>query len=887
MSRMAVDNGQRVRALQVPPAFVVRVAGLPMAVLGHLRFDQTMSQVNELLDRQDQLRVEGEELSQALYDVIGAVDDPALRGRLIALRRSAYQGQPPRRGVLDDDLWAVIPAELAARIAAWSRRITERDALRARAEATLEAESVGKRRALANAASDEWFQQGLILASQDLYAELVKWLHADPAARPDAQLEASLVKYVSRAATKTTPYSTFTSITEGRWAADGPPVRCVETWSRHSAVEIAMRIVLHLRRELARWPQIKPHLPLRVNPSLTEPGGAGGTLQFIGRRGGEAVVEMAATPTLRCVLEVIRATPDPSYAEAAAAIAAIDPTTCPAEITAYLDRLLDVGLLEVQLAVPDQSLDHLGALLDALARYTGDRLERIRELLKRLRAHLARLADGTQAHVRFEQVGAVNDTLYQLYTALGWTQRGIEVPRKKALFEDTLVVGLEYRCALPDWGDVLDDLRLLAGLAGLYDRFLPTRLALAAFFADHYGPGSTVSFLKFCRALCDEERRPARWRADHRVSGADLLAIRGQQSIMITAGLDALEQVKRLQQQIATHVRNQPVDQAGIRRLDRHLLGEFIAALPTFVHPHDSAAFYGQPMIRDGTPQFVLNNTDSGFRRAQSRLHRLAKRAHNGTPPSLRLPADNEGAVYADLAEIANSNLNLRTSPTPYEIIYPGSISQRPPTEQMPLGDLDVIHDPATDRLRLVWRSCGQQVLPLHMGMMVDWALPWAYRLLIQTFGVSSFAALPRRLSGLDSIADDGRVTWTPRLCLGNVIIQRAAWVVRAGDVPLSAKGESALSYLLRVTRWIREHSIPPQCFVSAISTGGATTIGKNRKPCYIDFSNQIFLRVFHQIAHPPDRMLAFQEILPTEDDLLVTDGSAAYASECVFELGR
>ena len=44
---------------------------------------------------------------------------------------------------------------------------------------------------------------------------------------------------------------------------------------------------------------------------------------------------------------------------------------------------------------------------------------------------------------------------------------------------------------------------------------------------------------------------------------------------------------------------------------------------------------------------------------------------------------------------------------------------------------------------------------------------------------------------------------------------------------------------------------------------------------------------MFAQIAAQPDRMLVLQEVLPTDDDLLVTDGNTGYASECVFELDR
>ncbi|MGH3976318.1 MAG: lantibiotic dehydratase, partial [Pseudonocardiaceae bacterium] len=293
------DRWDRVRPM--PPSFVVRVAGLPMEVLRRLRCEATIGAVDELLEHQDRLRVEGEQLSRALYDVIGVVDDPALRGRLIALRRCVYQARPPRSGVLDDGVWAVLPADLAPRIAAWERRLAQREALRARAEAILEAESANKRVALADVASNEWFQRGLILASPDLYAELAKWLAASPGARPDDQLEASLAKYLGRAAAKTTPYSTFTSLAEGYWTPGGTyPVCCAGAWTRRGAVELAVRIALNLRRELASWPEIRPRVRLCVNPSVAQDGTM---LRFLARRGGEAVVEVAVTPTLRRVLE--------------------------------------------------------------------------------------------------------------------------------------------------------------------------------------------------------------------------------------------------------------------------------------------------------------------------------------------------------------------------------------------------------------------------------------------------------------------------------------------------------------------------------------------------------------------------------------------------------
>ena len=687
--------------LAVTPRFVVRVAGLPMSLLAGLRCERTASAVEALLDLEDSLRVEGQALSQALHDVIGGLEDRPLRRRLLTLRRCVYQARRPRRGVLDDDVWAALPGEVAAGIAAWDQRVALRETMAAEIEAVAAAETTTTRQALAEAAADEWFQRGLALASRDLYAQLTKWL--DAGAPADPQLEASLASYLPRAAAKTSPYSTFTSIAEGRWTPTGPPVRCASGWTsrRRGAVELAVRIVAYLRGELARWPEIAPHLPLGINPSLVE---NGTSLRFLTRRGGGAVVEVAATPTLRRVLETIRATPEGTSGEN----------------MAWLERLVELGLLEARLDVGDQSLDHLGELVDALGGSRGERVDAIRELLVRLRAQLAKLAHEEDARGRPAALTALDGTLETLYAAMGWTQRGFQPPRRDACFEDTFVAGLDCRFAQPAWEGVLDDLRLLVGLTGIYDRYLPARLATAAFFTSRWGPGGVVGFLDFAFALGDQPRRPE--------SGAP----------------------DELQRQVATFVRDQPVGSDGIRRIDRWALSELIAGLPGWARPYESVAFYGQPMVTDGTPSFVLNTSDAGFRRAHARLRRLAGRAGDGGCAALALPTeDGEGALYAEVGTIAGSSLNLRTSPAAHEIVYPGAVSRRPTDAQILLGDLDVVHDPLTGRLRLFSRSRGRQVIPLHLGMIVDHLLPWAYRLLVGNFGVSTFCSLPQRLGGL------------------------------------------------------------------------------------------------------------------------------------------
>jgi len=857
----AVDAG-------VPPTFVVRVAGLPMAVLDRLSCPSVLDALDELTAHREELRRVGEQLSAALHDVIGVTTDRTVRRRLLTLRRRVYQVRPADG--IGEEVRCALPADLDARLARWRSDCARLAALTEHAEAVLAAQTLDNRAVLAEVARDEDFRRGLVLASPDLHAELVRWLAAGPAPRPHRQLETSLAKYVARAAAKTTPYSTFTSLGEGRWDPAGPArAHCAAGWQRRSSVELAVGVLTRLRGELARWPQVRPRTRLRVNPSLSEDGS---TARFVPPGPAEPISEIAVSPTLRRVLDTLRAVEGARYPSAQAALAALDPTADPRRLAAYLDALVAAGVLEAQLDVPDQSADHLADLLTVLAGCPGPRVQAVRATLCRLHDDLARVADAGTAAERARAVGELGATLGALSAQLdrpGWDGLPTRV------HEDTVVTDLDLRLGLRSWAPVLDELRALAGLDGLYDRFLRPRLALREHFLARFGPGATVELLRWSRAVTDDAAR------DDRGLGA-LLARPWDAPAGGVGACAELERVEQLRRGVAALVRGAPVDAAGVRRLDRADLLGIAATVPELARPRGSVAFHGQPMVVAGTALFVLNNSDAGFRRAHARLRRLAGRVRAAPLDRPQLPE--VGVVHADIAALGGSNLSLRASHTPYEITYPGCVSARPSHEQIPLADLDVVHEARTGRLLLRRRTHGQEVVPLNLGTLVDRALPWTYRLLMQAFGTSTFGGLPDRLSRRPAPRPGGSTVRVPRLRLGGVVIARDTWVVPRGEVPLRDPGEAALAHLARLTRWRREHAIPRCCFVGAVRDPRHDA-GKNRKPCYVDFSSPVFLRVFAQLLAQTDGALVLQEVLPTGADLLLGDGTAGHAGECVVEL--
>ncbi|OJF15584.1 lantibiotic dehydratase [Couchioplanes caeruleus] len=863
---------------RVEPTFVVRVAGMPLSALARLRCGRTAALVDRVLDAERWLDDQRESLSKMLHGAIGGNGDVAMRRRLIVLRRAVYHAKPPRTGVLGADLIDRLPRETAGAVDAWQRRMCERDKLLNEARAALGEESVSGRRALRDLASHVRLQQGLVLASRDLYLGLAKWSPDEP----DPRVERKLAKYVARMAAKTSPFSTFTGSFPGRWHPEAPDPDAPIESGRIGIAELNAFTQRQIERTLAGWPEIRAHLPLEVNSSLTEDGDA---LRFLGQPGGEAVVELPRTATVRRFLDQVRHGDDRTFRGVVDALAAQDGRGRTAEIATFLNKLIDLGAVHIGFGVSESDPDPLGRLARELERFDGERVATVRGGLRSLRAELDAYGSLEDPDERLECSRAIGAELRKIYAHLGWAGTAMEFP-KNVFYEDVLLTGAEQVQSPQRWHDVLDGLDVVRRLAGLYDRFLPGKLAAEAFFAGRYGSGASVGFLDFYGAFCQETARS---------SGADLLRCYEQALPVPQPGDDRLAELARMQERLVALVAAQPVDADGCRGPSRAALRAFLGELPAFVEPIASLACYVQPIANPGgSPRGVLNELMTGFGRSRARLLRLgATAAGTFTPGEGDWRVGGRHAV--EITGTFASNLNRRPPVTPFEISYPSVPSERPEDRRIPLADLRVVHDAERRTLRLFSVRHGIEILPVHLGVMVEFLLPGAYRFLLQMFGqaVPRFEFVKQLAFAADGGAADG-VRRYPRLVLGDLTVNRASWTVAAREVPRRSRDGAMLDYLIDVNRWRRRHGIPQRCFVRVLTRHGGPAqrsrtkglFDKTRKPLYLDFSSEILLRAFEETTMNTDQMLVFEEMLPGPDELVLHDGEGGYAGEFVIELG-
>ncbi|MEU3369299.1 lantibiotic dehydratase [Streptomyces sp. NPDC006660] len=857
-----------------PPRHPVgaRIAGLPTTALDASRIPLSTELALDIALLDQRLLLEAQQLSDALYGVIGAERARPFKAKLVGLRRAVHQGA--RIGSLIDAAAppGILGEALTARLRAHAALRHTRDERFAELERVLPAETRTAARALRTLVRDPEFATGLDYASPDLYEDLLRWAAHDTAGRrPLDGAAVRLAKYAGRAMAKPTPLTTFAASGRGRWAAGAGPAVDLRSTARkrtHPA-EVALLPLSRIAAALAHVPELGHAVQLRVNPTATPERSAEGERWLFTVPGPSGAVRtLPATGALNAILRAVAEAGSPQRLRELLGAGGPGSTA-----DAVITRLVRLGLLEVRIGLPDQDLD-AAALCAWLGRHlprprTKDRLSLLLDDLRAVRDQIeaARTADAGSHRAITAGLRRHLTKAAQRLELLGPTE---QLEQSPLYFSHTVADGTAVALDPDAWRPALADLALVPALLTPFDTLAPPRAALRQQAVSVYGPGFTRSFTRFLQDF------GGWWEAagSHPLTGRDA---RRQ---------DALRQL------IATTA---PAPDGTIR-LAPDEVRDLCGAWPEPDTSGDTHTCYVQTL--PGSPSglgLVLNTVTCGHGTGLTRITRLLGEPAGDThidgmsegPASRPRPVEFD-AVFA-------SALNQRAPATRYAIDLDGSTSHRPPERLIRPGDLDVVHDPRTRRLRLVHRATGRVIRPLHLGLLATPLLPAQARLLVEAFGQTSYAFWadwPQLWRLLPSEHTGAAPGWSamPRLALGAVVLRRATWFIDAGGAPARAPGESDAAYLVRVHTWRAALGLPRRCFLRSLTARpadgftGPALRDKDRKPVYLDFAHAHLLRVFERAA-ATGRPLLLTEALPDLHDAPAHQDGRRHVTEFVIEV--
>ncbi len=853
--------------------FVCRVAGLPVSCMEELRAVRSVEISDELHRLETKIATLGFELAVQLFAVVGGVEDRKTRGSLLQMRRDVHNQRRPKATQVQKVaplLTSAVAAKLE-RLCALHAELTEQ---RLGLEQTFADELLASRQQFRRLVDDSDFQKGLTLSSRDLLSAIRRYKPGRPGTK-GRQIERGLMRYLSRMAMKTSPFGTFCAIAAGKFTDDlidggedslkglvfeGDPRR------KQSLVRLNKGIYEALVPELLRNSAIRERLGVELNPTLQSEDEQWLFLSAEGQR--EVFRRLPRSPVLDLFKEVIDGHPKLSLRELWRRVGTsrrLDASR--AQIEAFTDRLLEIGLLRLRLGVSEQEVDWDRPLLHILEPIDDPEAVKISQLVAGLRrccdtfvaAPVARrrelleeaadLIRSSDEHLLQRATFQVNIPFYEDASVAAT----VSIPRRQ-------IEGLTDA--------LVSFVRLTAPLS--WPRH--ERATMRHFFDTHYPEGTTaVPLLQYYEDFYREhfkehlrkQKAPMMGAPDPAIDSSSELECESATEVdsalaaelesesaedydaLNPFDLDLIRQMKIANGALTRLIQDRWLANPGALAIDigRDELAAIVEPVPA---PQDlcrSVSVFVQVLPgagRDGGPAMVTSNFLSGFGKYFSRFLDLL-------PEQVQADLFDNNLDLSDqyLAEICGDgafNGNLHPPLLNWELSYPTGESG---LAEGQLLSSDLIVEPAAgDDHTLCLRHVpsGQRVVPLDLGFQNPRMRPALYQLL-SGFGPACNYAISVPDQPLPPIVDESpedraaamaarpAIQHRPRVTYeGALVLARRRWKIRAEVFPRRQSGETDLEYFLRANRWRREHGLPKEVFLAVRSLPLPATVNQTAK---------------------------------------------------------
>jgi hypothetical protein len=651
---------------------------------------------------------------------------------------------------------------------------------------------------------------------------------SSPSAK-DLQIERGILRYLTRASMKATPFGSFCGVVEGG-IVDAPPDAqaapsssdAVETMGSirrlQSVVRLNKTLHTHLWEYLKRRPAVRDRLAVVVNPTVRR---EASQVVFVALLGSVEVLQRTdATEALALVLREANLHHDCPYSQLVALLsanAAVDAT--PDEARTYLDGLVRIGLLRFVSPVRAQDVDWTSTLATALERIDDPH---VRSALAFLAAaqEVVTMYAGADTNARAELGDRLRSLVDGLVTELGLFPFA---DNALLLYEDCgadLVVRVRRTPPMAKAFDSIVDFVVrtqslspsvteMTTMRHFFDRQYEgdrDAIPLLTFFDDYYRVHLKEHLTKEHRLNVGDPSLELRSYDLTNPFGLDEIRRRRMDGAAWVKAVQAAWAQDRDAEEI--DIASDAVSSADGARMSRG--PRSISAFCQFASGTEA-----------GGPRIILINgqTFLGFGKYFSRFLYLM-------PSSFTEAVASENALMGGewLAEIGGDsdfNANLHPVMLPKLIVYPTGDA-----EDWPAGisclDLDVMRgldDPFGLVLR--HRPTGAQVFPVDLGFLNPRRRPALYRMLASfSPTASTFVPLPSSWEPATNAQPElaPRIVYRPRIVYGRqIVLARRRWTVPAALYPWKRSNESDGDYFIRVNEWRTEHAIPTRVFVKVI----------------------------------------------------------------------
>ncbi len=872
--------------------FLVRIAGVDSQYLVGMRALRTTAALAALRTAERMRDEEGRRLADGLFAYVPSALCANARRAIVRIRRDLHNGRVPEQSLLETASTS-LPQDLTRAIAAWCSRTEGACHVLADAAREYRDEVDSSREALKVALCDERFMSGLALSSPDLFVALAEYASdtADNSSSRARRREHSLLQYLTRATTKTSPFSTFTIVGSGEWQASTGALLQIQT-DRAALTHYVRPNALHIQRLWSAYlqhPQTRAHIAVRLHPGVRVVDEA---LRYVAlydnpevlkRHFGalERSVRIPLTASIRRVLYVLQENPaeEVLLTELLTELGSSTSMNGSARAVSFVDQLIGIGLLQPSLRIPDQALSDLPTVSRACRQQESEFSAAFAEHVDTIHRHIGAYAAASGAG-RVHTVGQVRSAIDRAAEHVGASLPTIG----SVLYEDVTFDRTVATASRGAWSSIADDLRILQVLQPIWDPQMRYRLAAADLFKSTYGECGNASVVEFLRIL---KPYTDAWLNVGQTEGAHL---------SLKSDHPEIATLNSLYAELCDHVYSLARLQQSTVQISRDFLQSLIDRLPHKVRGRRASnAFFCQPILADDSAGIVLNHMYPGLGKFYSRfLGMLApsvlSAVRSGVPRSL-----GPETKAIELPGVFGSNVNFHPPLADLELRYPGIESARPENELVDVADLELSYDVTSGLLRLRHAQTGQDLHPFFPGLMVPLLLPPTLQSLNLLFGDGLAEVSPHAwCEHHPSYAVPSDVHSYPRMSVGAVVVARRSWYMRASDAPCADAKGSDFEEFRGIARWRESLGLPQHVFVRTLGTPRDPNEGVEgywrrllgAKPQYVDWTNPLLVRLFAKLTRAdPAARLVINEMLPDFSQSPQDASTGPVVSELVLQL--
>jgi hypothetical protein len=918
------------KKLKLHPHTLIRVAGGDFDSFQELNLTKTPLLIDELISLKEGVENYKIRLSDILFKIIKSCTDEKTRTLFINIKRDIFNLRPLSTLQLEIINAAIKENDFHPLLLDFLGNIEEAGKKSEEIENSYNDEINDSRNKLIQLASRDNFKNGLLLSSKVLFNEIPDYINNKNKIfnKKLNQTEISIIKYIARIYTKTSPFSTFTNLCLGeinnnnyngddtirfKTADNRKPVQVVSHIRLNNILYKYLKEVMLQDYEIAKWFKIRLNPTVKINET--------DYLFLTNHNNEESFQRMIKSVLPEMVIETInKYKKEIAYGKLIKELhkrvdAEFD------DLKTQLNFLIEYGFIEFNIGVSgiDPNWDtklikklkniteknkaaiEISNTLITLGKYankyatvsTNERKIILNNAYNAFIDLYNKLSEGLNSRDKLDEkenglerdtnsVAQKKNNSEKIIFKKGITQK-LELTSEKMFYEDT-TLNASANIPLEKISKVISSLDTLMQLLKFSENLQIEHFKMAYFFRKKYGAILTVDFLTFHENYHKEYKKVNHLSELENTHDHDIKKIELINEINNESFIKAQERLLQNWRELLLLELGNKINKKNNRiNLDANLLEKInrhLSILPVGNKRVGSHGTFIQFLNNEKTA--VVNGVFMGYGKIFSRFLPVLKKETYKQIVEVNSSCCPSDSMFIENTDSSYFNGNIHPPLLNFELCSPESNNNLNTEKQIPITELEVNIDKSGDKLFLTHKPCGKRVYIFDLGFegsarrspmfqLLSFFPPvefLSYRILTQTINDAYQKKFTER-----------EIIIYPRIIFeNNLILQRMNWIIPKEKIWIKNANEKESDYFVRINEWRKNNEIPNEVFIKVIfqlenqpnvAANNQKTTKDDYKPQYINFSNPFLVKLFNKLISKASSYVKLEEMLPTSNNLL------------------